>query len=66
MVSNLPVRCRECDEDCTSVYDHADGCSVARRIARRQIATLEDCLGTAWETEETDAELSRLREVAGE
>lgn len=58
----LPAICHECDEDAYDVFDHEDGCGVARRIAQRQLDELEDKVGTPWETPKTEEWIQKYRD----
>lgn len=61
----LPTECRDCGEDVVDVFDHADGCDVADRIARNEIARIEEVLGTVWEVDGHREQLEQLRDLVG-
>lgn len=66
MITPPESECHECGEWVSSVYDHADDCPAAKRMAQRHIERLEDTIGTVWETESGTEQLEKLRSEFGD
>lgn len=58
----LPRECDGCGEDVAGLYEHADGCPVAKRLAEREIERIEE-LPQGWHVEKHDRILERCREI---
>lgn len=60
----LPHECDGCGEDVAGLYDHADDCDVAHRIAQRQVERIQN-KPQGWPTESDEEHLERMHDRFG-